>query len=96
MAIGQTLKVISDPVRREILEFLKNEPQTAGAISDQFNLSKATVSYHLKLLKEAGLIDEHKDKNFIFYELNASVFQEVLNWIYNLALGGKNDDQNKN
>ena len=90
MGLSETLKAISDPVRREILELLKNGRKTAGEIAGRFNLTGATVSYHLSILKKAGLIAETKHKNFIFYELNCSVFEDVLVWIY--TLGGNNNE----
>ena len=88
--MSETLKAISDPVRRNILEMLKAEKKSAGELASEFNLSGATVSYHLTQLKKAGLILESRHKNFIYYELNASVFEEVLVWIY--GLGGKDDE----
>ena len=88
--MSETLKAISDPVRRNILEMLKEEKKSAGELASEFNLSGATVSYHLTQLKKAGLILESRHKNFIYYELNASVFEEVLVCIY--GLGGKNDE----
>ena len=72
--MSETLKAISDPVRRNILEMLKEEKKSAGELASEFNLSGATVSYHLTQLKKAGLILESRHKNFIYYELNASVF----------------------
>lgn len=87
MGINETLKAISDPVRRDILQMLKGGKKSAGEIAEQFNLTGATVSYHLSKLKSADLVAEEKFKNYIYYELNASVFEEVLTWIY--ALGGK-------
>ena len=87
MGMNETLKAISDPVRREILAMLKGGRKTAGEIGERFSLTGATVSYHLSKLKKADLIAEQKYKNFIYYELNASVFEEVLTWIY--MLGGK-------
>ena len=86
----ETLKAISDLVRRNILELLKEEKRSAGELASEFNLSGATVSYHLTQLKKAGLILESRHKNFIYYELNASVFEEVLVWIY--GLGGKDNE----
>ncbi|MBQ7036284.1 MAG: winged helix-turn-helix transcriptional regulator [Clostridia bacterium] len=86
MGMNETLKAISDPVRRNILQMLKGGRKSAGEIADQFQLSGATVSYHLAKLKGADLVAEEKYKNFIYYELNTSVFEEVLTWIY--ALGG--------
>lgn len=88
--MSETLKAISDPVRRNILEMLKGEKKSAGELASEFNLSGATVSYHLTQLKKAGLILESRHKNFIYYELNASVFEEVLIWIY--GLGGKDNE----
>lgn len=85
MGINETLKAISDPVRRDILSMLKEDKKSAGEIADKFNLSGATVSYHLSKLKSADLIAEQKYKNFIYYELNTSVFEEVIAWIYNLG-----------
>ena len=88
--MSETLKAISDPVRRNILEMLKEEKKSAGELASEFNLSGATVSYHLTQLKKAGLILESRHKNFIYYELNASVFEEVLVWIYGLV--GKDNE----
>lgn len=87
MGMTETLKAISDPVRRDILSMLKEGRKSAGEIAEHFNLTGATVSYHLAKLKGADLIAEEKYKNFIYYELNTSVFEEVLTWIY--ALGGE-------
>lgn len=86
MGMNETLKAISDPVRRDILQMLKGGKKSAGEISQKFNLTGATVSYHLAKLKNANLITEEKYKNFIYYELNTSVFEEILKWIY--AFGG--------
>ena len=87
MGMNETMKALSDPVRRDILQLLKNGKKSAGEIAEHFNLTGATVSYHLAKLKSADLISEQKHKNFIYYELNTSVFEEVLSWIY--TLGGK-------
>lgn len=87
MGMNETLKAISDPVRRDILQMLKGGKKSAGEIAEKFNLTGATVSYHLAKLKSADLIAEEKYKNFIYYQLNASVFEEVVSWIY--GLGGK-------
>ncbi len=85
MAINETLKAISDPIRRDILQLLKSGKKSAGEIAGHFNLTGATVSYHLAKLKSADLISEEKYKNYIYYELNASVFEELLTWIYTLG-----------
>lgn len=87
MSINETLKAISEPVRRDILELLKDGEMSAGDIANKFDLTNATVSYHLSQLKKAQLILENKHKNYIYYELNASVFEEILLWIK--QLGGK-------
>lgn len=79
--MSETLKAITDPTRREILEILKNGKKTAGDIAREFELTNATVSYHLSILKKAGLIIETKYKKYIYYELNASIFEEILIWI---------------
>ncbi|MBQ8541640.1 MAG: winged helix-turn-helix transcriptional regulator [Clostridia bacterium] len=89
MGLNETLKAISDPARRDILLMLKGGRKSAGEIAEHFNLTGATVSYHLAKLKSADLISEEKYKNFIYYTLNASVFEEVLTWIY--QLGGKKE-----
>jgi len=87
MALAETFKALSDPVRREILNLLKGGRLTAGEIAGQ--LTAATVSYHLSLLKKAGLIFESREKNFIYYSLNASVLEEVLLWLQDLKGEGK-------
>ena len=91
MGMSETLKAISDPVRRDILNMLKEEKKSAGEIAERFNLTGATVSYHLSQLKKAELITETKYKNFIYYEINTSIFEDVLKWIYDL--GGKNNEK---
>lgn len=87
MGINETLKAISDPVRRDILTMLKDGKRSAGEIAEHFDLTGATVSYHLSKLKSADLIIEEKYKNFIYYSLNTTVFEEVLTFIY--SFGGK-------
>ena len=78
MSFAETFKALSDPVRREILQLLKNGSMSAGDIGSHFDMTGATVSYHLKILKNADLIWEKKEKNFIFYELNTSVLEEIM------------------
>ena len=85
MGFAETFKALSDPARREILLMLKNGKMSAGDIASRFDMTGATVSYHLSVLKKADLVYETKQKNFVFYELNTSVFEEVLTWIYNLG-----------
>lgn len=92
MGINDTLKAISDPVRRDILALLKKGRMSAREIGEQFHLSGATVSYHLSKLKSADLVTEERYKNYIYYELNLSVFEDVLTWIY--SLGGNHNEEN--
>ncbi|MBR4473983.1 MAG: winged helix-turn-helix transcriptional regulator [Oscillospiraceae bacterium] len=84
MGFSDTMKALSDPARREILNMLKGGRMTAGEIAGRFDMTNATVSYHLSQLKKAGLIFESREKNFIYYSLNASVLEEVLLWIQSL------------
>ena len=81
MGFAETFKALSDPVRRDILVMLKNGKMTAGDIADHFELTNATVSYHLAQLKKADLLFETKVKNFIYYDINISVFEEIMLWI---------------
>jgi len=84
VGLQETLKALADPVRRAILLFLRDGRQPAGEIAAQFDIAQATVSYHLAQLKHAGLIFEAKEKNYIYYELNTSVFEEVLLFVAQL------------
>lgn len=84
MKYGETFKAFSDPVRREILTMLKKGRMSAGDISSHFDMTQATISYHLKLLKEADLVFEEREKNFIYYTLNISVIEEVMLWLATL------------
>lgn len=90
MTFAKTFKALADPERRKILELLKTGPLSAGDIASNFSITAATVSYHLKVLKEADLIFEKKNKNYIYYQLNASVLEELMLWIANLK--GVNED----
>ncbi|BCK78808.1 transcriptional regulator [Vescimonas fastidiosa] len=91
MGLHDTLKALSDPVRRDILELLKSGRLSAGDIGKHFDLSAATISHHLNQLKKAGLVLETKYKNFIFYELNVTVFEDVLIWVSQFT-GGKDNE----
>ncbi len=84
MAFAETFKALSDPVRRQILELLKDGALSAGEIASHFDMTGATISYHLKVLKKAELIFESKEKNYIYYQLNTSVLEELLLWIVDL------------
>ena len=89
MGLNETMKALADPVRRDILQMLRGGRKSAGEIAEKFNLTGATVSYHLAKLKNADLIAEEKYKNYIYYSLNASVFEELLAWIYGFGGGTK-------
>lgn len=90
MGLQTTLKALSDPTRREILNLLKKEKMSAGDIVDKFSVSGAAVSRHLSVLKEADLIRDERDGKFIYYELNASVLEEIMLWITDLKGDGNN------
>ena len=91
MSFGQTFKAMSDPVRRKILMLLKSGSMSAGEIAENFDMTAATISYHLNILKKADLVFETKYKNFIYYELNASVIEEMMMWLSDLK-GDSNDE----
>ena len=80
MGFPETFKALSDPARREILTMLREGRKSAGEIAAQFDMTGATVSYHLKQLKNAELVHETREKNFIYYSLNTSVFEEIMMW----------------
>ena len=74
-------KALNDPTRREILELLKDKDLTAGEIADKFSISKPSISHHLDLLRQAGLVVSVKEGQFIYYSLSTTVMDEVLKWI---------------
>lgn len=84
MGIQHTLKALSDPIRREILNLLKSGRMSAGEIADHFPVTDASISRHLSVLKEADLIRDTREGKFIFYDLNVSVLEEVMLWITDL------------
>lgn len=84
MALQNTLKALADPIRREILDLLKDKKMSAGEIAEQFPVTAASISRHLSVLKEADLIRDTREGKFIFYELNTSVLEEVMLWMANL------------
>ena len=81
MGFAETFKALGDPARREILVLLKDGKMSAGDLAARFDMTQASVSYHLSQLKKAELIREEKYKNYIYYELNTSVFEEVVLWL---------------
>ncbi|GMA08475.1 transcriptional regulator [Tetragenococcus halophilus subsp. flandriensis] len=92
MSFEASFKALSDPVRREILQILKDGRLSAGEISRHFDMTAATVSYHLNILKKAGLIWEEKEKNFIYYDLNTSILEELMSWLIELEGSRKNEE----
>ena len=94
MGFAETFKALSDPIRRDILSLLKSGRLSAGEIGSHFDMTGATISYHLGILKKAWLVFENREKNYIFYELNTSVVEEVMLWLSELK-GGTNDAETK-
>ncbi len=92
MGFAETFKALSDPARRDILIMLKDGKMSAGDIASRFNMTGATVSYHLSQLKKAGLVFESKYKNFVYYEVNSSVFEEIILWVSQFG-GGINENK---
>ena len=92
MGFAGTFKALSDPVRRQILILLKNGSMSAGEIGSHFDMTGATISYHLGILKKADLVFETRQKNFIYYELNTSVIEEIMMWLSDLKGDMKNED----
>ena len=88
MSLQNTLKALSDPIRREILNMLKSGSMPAGDISEKFPVTAASISRHLSVLKEADLIRDRREGKFIFYELNTSVLEEIMLWITDLKGDG--------
>lgn len=91
MAMQDTLRALADPTRREILALLRAGPLTAGQIAEKFPVSAAAVSRHLSVLKEADLVRDRREGKYIYYELNASVLEEILLWLTTLK-GEENDE----
>ena len=81
MSLQITLRALADPIRREILNLLKNGRLSAGEITDHFDVTAASISRHLSVLKEADLIRDERQGKFIYYELNASVLEEIMLWL---------------
>ena len=84
MSLQNTLRALSDPIRREILNLLKGSRMAAGQITEHFDVTGASISRHLSVLKEADLIRDTREGKFIYYDLNASVLEEILLWVKDL------------
>ncbi len=93
LGINNTMKALADPIRREILNMLKGGRLSAGEISEKFPVTGASVSRHLSVLKDADLIRDTREGKFIYYELNASVLEEILLWITELKGDGSRDEK---
>ena len=91
MGLQQTLRALADPIRRDILNLLKSGRMSAGDIVEHFDVTGASISRHLSVLKEADLIRDAREGKFIFYELNVSVLEETMLWIADL----KGDNTNE-
>ena len=90
MSLQNTLRALADPIRRDILNLLKKGRMSAGEIADHFEVTGAAVSRHLSVLKDADLVRDEREGKFIYYDLNASVLEEILLWIADLK--GENDN----
>lgn len=91
MGLQNTLRAIADPIRRDILNMLKNGRMSAGEIADNFNVTAASISRHLSVLKDADLIRDSREGKYIFYELNTSVLEDIMLWITDLQGENNND-----
>ena len=93
MVFNEVFKALSDKTRRKILEMLKQEDRTAGEIADCFNMTKASISHHLSILKQANLVSDERKGQFIYYSLNTSIFEEIIGWFIELSDKEKNNKE---
>ena len=93
MGLQKTIRALSDPIRRDILNLLKGGRMSAGDIVEHFEVTGASISRHLSVLKEADLIRDNREGKFIYYELNASVLEEIMLWIADLKGENQNDQE---
>lgn len=96
MGLQQTLKALADPIRREIMNMLKSGRMSAGEITDRFEVTGASISRHLSVLKDADLIRDTREGKYIYYELNASVLEEIMLWITDLKGEEENVENQQN
>ena len=89
--LQETIKALADPTRRRILELLKKGPMPAGELGKEFDMTGATMSHHLSILKKAGLVQDTKKGTFIYYEINTSVMEDLLSWV--VSFMGEKDEQ---
>lgn len=96
--MGDGFRALADPTRREILRLLGQQDLTAGEIADHFDMTKPSISHHLSILKNAGLIDDEREGQFIRYSLNTTVLEQIIQWFYDVSGKGKdpsNPDRRK-
>ena len=89
-------KALNDPIRRQILEILKEKDMTAGDIAERFEVGKPTISHHLDLLRQANLVSSVKDGQFVLYSINTTVLDEILKWMIGLQGESKTDTKSDN
>ena len=92
MGFAETFKALSDPARREILLLLRGGRLSAGEIARHFDMTGATLSHHLSILKKAGLVDDSKKGTFVYYEINTSVMEDILTWVSGFMGGTDNEN----
>ncbi len=93
--MNDAFKALSDPTRRKILDLLKERDMTAGEIADHFQMTKPSISQHLKLLKNAGLIQDEKQGQYVIYSLHTTVFQELISWAFSFTENNKDGEGEK-
>ena len=93
MSLQNTMRALADPIRREILNMLRSGRMSAGEITERFDVTAAAISRHLSVLREADLIRDTREGKFIYYDLNASVLEEIMLWISELKGDGANDEK---
>lgn len=89
-SLNDLFKALADPTRRKILDLLKERDLTAGEIASHFNMSKPSISQHLNILKQSNLVKNQKEGKYIFYSLNTTVVQDIVNWLINIKSGEEN------
>jgi len=82
--VNALFKALNDPTRREILQLLKQSDLTAGEIADHFSISRPSISHHLEILKQAGLVSSRKDGQYRYYSINTSLVEDLLQWVLDL------------
>ena len=93
MPLPETFRALADPTRRRILDLLKKRSMAAGEIAEQFDMTGATISHHLSVLKNAGLVSDRHEGRYIYYDLNLSVLEELIDWFGRLVEGGNSRNE---